>query len=307
MERGPTIPATVPADMDLGKPDTLRWLDRTKKILKELRYEARRDNVGLVAAGVSFYSTLAVLPALVIAVSLYGLFTDVEEAERQIDAVLNVMPGSAAQIIDTQMRNIAAASHPSISIGFALSMVVFAWTVSNATRAIVRGVKIAYDQADERSILERRDIAVSVTVVGIVFMLVALALIAAVPVWLGRIDPTHAVVTFGNFRWVLVGALFAVLAGSLYRFAPPQRPPHWRAVVPGTVTATALWTVTSIGFSVYVSSLGRYNETYGALGAAVVILLWFWLTSLAILLGAELNEVIDRSRIRQSALAEDSP
>jgi membrane protein len=293
--------------MDLGKADILCWLDRTKKILQEMRREARSDNVGLVAAGVSFYSTLAVLPALVIAVSLYGLFTDVEEAERQIEAVLSVMPGSAAQIIETQMRTVAAASHPSISIGFALSMVVFAWTVSNATRAIVRGVKIAYDQEDGRSILERRDVAVSVTVVGIVFILIALALIAAVPIWLRRIDPTDAVVTFGNFRWVLVGALFAVLAGSLYRFAPPQRHASWRGVVPGTVTATVLWTVTSIGFSVYVSSFGRYNETYGVLGAAVVILLWFWLSSLAILMGAELNQVIDRKQIRRSAPADDSP
>jgi membrane protein len=293
--------------MDMGKTDTLRWLDRTKKILKELRYEARRDNVGLVAAGVSFYSTLAVLPALAIAVSLYGLFTDVDEAERQIEAVVSVMPASAAQIIDTQMRTIAEASHPSISIGFALSVAVFAWTVSNATRAIVRGVKIAYDQENERSILERRDVDVGVTVVGISFMVVALALIAAVPVWLRRLDPTHAVVTFGNFRWVLVGALFAVLAGLLYRFAPPQRPPHRRSIVPGTVTATALWTVTSIGFSVYVSSFGRYNETYGTLGAAVVILLWFWLTSLAILMGAELNQAIDRRRMPRSATAADSP
>ena len=272
-----------------------------------MRHEARRDNVGLVAAGVSFYSTLAVLPALVIAVSLYGSFTDVEEAERQIEAVLDVMPDSAAQIIDTQMLTIVAASQPSISIGFALSMVVFAWTVSNATRAIVRGVKIAYNQEEGRSILERRDVAVSVTVVGIVFMLIALALIAAVPVWHRRIDPTHAFVTFGNFRWVLVGALFAALAGLLYHFAPPQRHPNWRAVVPGTVTATALWTVASIGFSVYVTSFGRYNETYGTFGAAVVVLLWFWLNSLAILIGAELNQVIDTRRIRRSPLAEDLP
>lgn len=284
--------------MDLGKTGTLRWLDRTKRILREMRHEARRDNVGLAAAGVSFYSVLAVLPALVIALSLYGLFTDVDEAERQIDAVLSVMPSSAAQIIETQMRSIAAASHPSISIGFAFSIAAFAWTVSNATRAIVRGVKIAYDQEDQRSILERRDVAVSVTVVGIVSMLIALALIAAVPVWFRRFDPTHAVVTFGNFRWVLVGALFAALASLLYRFAPPQRPPHWRAVVPGTITATVIWTVASIGFSVYVSSFGRYNETYGAVGAAVVILLWFWLTSLAILIGAELNQVLDTRRMR---------
>jgi membrane protein len=294
--------------MDLRKPDTPPLFDRPIRFLREMRVEIRRDNIVLVAAGVAFYSVLAVLPALVIAVSLYGLFTDLDEAERQIEAVLRVMPGSASQIIDTQMRTIAQTSRPSLSIGFVVSLAAFAWTVSNATRAVVRGVKIAYDQENEQSILERRDVAIGATVVGIISMLVALALIAAVPVWLRRLDPTHAIVTFGNFRWLLVGALFALLAGLLYRFAPPRRPPYWRAVVPGTLVATVIWTVTSIGFSVYVSSFGRYNQTYGTLGAAVVLLLWFWFTSLAILVGAELNEVIDRRHERTDpAVAEEGP
>ncbi|MGI9586431.1 MAG: YihY/virulence factor BrkB family protein [Acidimicrobiia bacterium] len=287
------------SDMEMENTGFGRRFNEAKTVLHDIRVEARRDNVGLVAAGVSFYSALAILPALVIALSLYGFFTNVDEAERQIAAVLSVMPGSAAQIIDTQMRAIADASHPSISIGFVLSIAILSWTVSNATRAMVRGVKIAYDQEDERSLLERRDVAVGATIVGIVFMLVALALVAAAPVWFQRFDPTHAVVTFGNFRWVLVGMLFAALAGLLYRFAPPRRPPDWRAVLPGMVTATVLWTATSIGFSVYVSSFGRYNETYGALGAAVVMLLWFWLTSLAILIGAELNQVLDKHRAQR--------
>ena len=292
--------------MELRKPDTPPLFDRPIGFLREIRVEIRRDNIVLVAAGVAFYSVLAVLPALVIAVSLYGLFTDLEEAERQIEAVLRVLPGSASQIIDTQMRTIAETSRPSLSIGFVVSLTAFAWTVSNATRAVVRGVKIAYDQENEQSILERRDVAIGATVVGIISMLVALAFIAAVPVWLRRLDPTHVIVTFGNFRWLLVGALFALLAGVLYRFAPPRRPPYWRAVVPGTLAATVIWTITSIGFSVYVSSFGQYNQTYGTLGAAVVLLLWFWFTSLAILVGAELNEVIDRRHERTDpAIAEE--
>lgn len=267
-------------------------LDHPRRIFRRFRGEIRRDNVVLVAAGVSFYAVLAVLPALVIAVSLYGLFTDLDEAERQIDAVLEVIPGSAAQIIGDQMRSIAQTSPASLSIGFIVSLAAFTWTASNATRAIVRGVKIAYDQEDEVSILERRDVAVVVTVVGIVSMLVALAVVAAVPIWLHRFDPTHAIVTFGNSRWVLVGAIFALGAALLYRYSPPQRPRTWRDVIPGTLAATVVWTLTSIGFSLYVSSFGRYNETYGTLGAAVVLLLWFWLTALAILTGAELNEAL---------------
>ena len=273
-------------------PEKPPWLYRSLRVTREMRAESRADHVTIVAAGIAFYAVLAVLPALFIAVSLYGLFTDIGEAERQIDAVLKVFPGSAAQIVDTQMRAIANASHVNLSFGFFVSLAVFTWTVSNATRALVQGVKIAYDQDDERSVLEHRVVAVGITVGTIVITLTALAVIAAVPVWLQRFDPTHRIVTFGNFRWALIGAGFALVAGLLYRFAPPRRPGSWRSVIPGAVFATTMWTVASIGFSVYVSSFGRYNETYGALGAAVVLLLWFWLMFLSILIGAELNEAL---------------
>ena len=156
----------------------------------------------------------------------------------------------------------------------------------------MRGVKIAYDQEDGQSVLEGRAVAVGITVSAIAITLFALAIIAAVPIWLQRFDPTQAIVTFGNFRWLLVGAGFALVASLLYRYAPPRRPDGWHTVLPGTIFATAMWTATSIGFSIYVSSFGRYNETYGTLGAAVVLLLWFWFTTLAILLGAELNEAL---------------
>ena len=282
--------------MELNGRTTPSWLDRPARIFNEMRIELRQDNIVLVAAGVAFYAVLAVLPALFIAVSLYGLFTDLAEAERQIQSMLEVLPGSTASILETQMRSIARASETNLSIGFAISLLAFAWTVSNATRAVVRGVKIAYDQEDGRSILERRDVAIGVTVAVIVTTLIALAIIAAVPVWLQRFDPTDAIVTFGNFRWILVGLGFAAIASLLYRYAPPARPDGWRSVLPGTVVATAVWTVTSIGFSLYVSSFGRYNETYGTLGAAVVLLLWFWFTALAILIGAELNEAVITTR-----------
>lgn len=282
--------------MKLKGSTTNATLARWARVFKVMRVETHQDNIVLVAAGVAFYAVLAVLPALVIAVSLYGLFTDLAEAERQIESILDVLPGSAAGIVATQMRSIARASEMHLTVGFVVSLLAFAWTVSNATRAIVRGVKIAYDQEDGRSVLERRAVAVGVTVAVIIVTVIGLAIIAAVPVWLRRFDPTDAVVTFGNFRWILVGIGFATIAGLLYRYAPPERPDGWHSVAPGMAVATAVWTVTSIGFSLYVSSFGRYNETYGTLGAAVVLLLWFWFTALAILIGAELNEALARER-----------
>jgi len=96
--------------------------------------------------------------------------------------------------------------------------------------------------------------------------------------------------------------------GLLYRYAPPIRPDGWRSVVPGVIFATVTWTAASIGFSIYVSSFANYNETHGTLGAAVILLLWFWFTSLAVILGAEVNEALvlrpfDRKRANAATTA----
>ena len=277
------------------------WGQRTLSVLKDLYRETQHDNVVIISAGVAFYGVLAILPALVIAISLYGIFTDPAEAERQIDGLLVVLPDSVGGMLDTQMRTISATSHADLSIGFAISLGALFWTVSNAARAMVQAVKIAYDQEGQRSPLERRWVALVLSLGMIAGGIIALSLIAAVPIWLGRFDPTHAIVTFGNARWVLLilGSMFTV--GLLYRYAPPQKPEGWRDVVPGVIGATALWAATSIGFSAYVSSFGNYNATYGALGAAVVLLLWFWFSSLSVILGAELNEVLRLHRLDRTS------
>ena len=276
------------------------WGENAVSVVRDLRHEMQHDNVVIISAGVAFYAVLAILPALFISISLYGIFTTPLEAERQVASLLVVLPDSVEGTLDTQMRTIAATSHASLSIGFAASTVALLWTVSNATRAMVRAVKIAYDQETERSPLERRWVSLVISIAVIIGGIIALSLVAAVPVWLQRFDPTHAIVTFGNTRWLFLIASTSFVVGLLYRYAPPHKPESWRDVVPGVITATVMWAATSLGFSVYVSSYGSYNATYGALGAAVVLLLWFWLTALSVIFGAELNEVLRLHRPHRS-------
>ena len=278
-----------------------QWVHRTTSILLQLREEVRNDNVVMVSAGVAFYGVLAILPATFIAISLYGLFTTVSEAERQIASLLVVLPESVAGTLEIQMRTIAATSDSSLSLGFAVSVLALLWTVSNATRATVRAIKIAYDQETEKSVLEGRMVSLGMTVVVIIGAIMALALVAAAPIWLQRFDPTDTIVTVGNIRWLALVAGSAFVIGFLYRYAPPRQPDGWRDVVPGVLAATTLWVVTSFGFSYYVASFGSYNATYGTLGAAVVLLLWFWLSALAVVFGAELNEVLRSQRFERSA------
>ena len=261
-------------------------------VVLDVRREADHDNVVIVAAGVAFYAVLALIPMLLLSISLYGMFTSLEEAERQVEALLDVFPNSTTDVLESQIVAIADAPTARLSLGFAASILALTWTVSSATRALVRAVKIAYDQETEKSILENRFVAIALTIAVIIALIIALALIAAVPVLLQNLEAGHPLITFGNFRWLLIGIGTALSIGLLYRFAPPRRPDGWKSVVPGVVFATVSWTLVSIGFSIYVSSFGSYNETYGALGAAVVLLLWFWLTALVVIVGAELNEVI---------------
>jgi membrane protein len=270
-------------------------------VFHDVRRETRHDNVVIVSAGVAFYGVLAILPALFISISLYGLFTDPAEAERQIASLLVVLPEGVASTLNNQMMSIAAASHADLSIRFLVSTVALLWTVSNVTRATVRAVKIAYDQETERSPLERRWASLLLSIAVIVGGVLALSLVAAVPIWLQRLDPTHVIVTFGNARWLALVAGSAFTVGLLYRYAPPRRPESWRDVVPGVIAATVIWATTSLGFSIYVSSFASYNATYGALGAAVILLLWFWFTSLAVILGAEINEVLRINRLSYDA------
>lgn len=264
------------------------WFDVGRRLWDETRH----DSAPVVAAGVAFYMMLALIPALVITVSFYGLFTEISEAERQIDALLEVLPEATVRTLETQIRPIADLSHGGLGVGVAVSIIALIWTASNATRAMIRAVVIAYDQEHLRSPLENRAAAMGLTAGFIVAGLVALALIAAAPIWLSRFDPTHAIVTFGNARWLLIAVGMSGGVALLYRYAPPRRPLSWLAVLPGVVAATGLWVAMSLGFSFYVANFGSYNQTYGVLGAAVVLLLWFWLTSLAVIVGAELNEVL---------------
>ena len=269
------------------------------EIAKDVRREADHDNVVIVAAGVAFYSVLALVPMLLLAVSLYGLFTTIERAERQVEALLDVFPQSTVDVLESQIFAIVEVRGSALSLGFAFSVVALVWTVSNATRALVKAVKIAYDQEEDRSILENRLVALPLTLAVIVALIVLLALIAAVPALIASLDGGHPLVSFGELRWVLIGVGVAGGIGALYRFAPPDRPDGWRSVVPGTVFATVMWVAVSFGFSFYVSSFGNYNETYGTLGAAVILLLWFWFSALAVILGAEVNEAIIRRRHQQ--------
>lgn len=262
-------------------------------ILKEWIAEIRTNNVALVSAGVAFYATLGVIPAAVMAITLYGMVTDRTEVEQQIIRILEVLPADTASVIADQIRPIATSPSAALSVGFVVGAVGLLWTASNAIRSIIRAVVIAYDLAEERSRFETRLISMGLTVAAIVLAGVMIGIVAVLPAWfaLAQIDLPAAAL-----RWVMLVLLVAGVATVLYRYAPPREAPPWGSLIPPIAFASFGWVTISVGFSLYVSNFGSYNKTYGALGAAVIVLMWFFLSAFVIISGAEMAAVMEKRK-----------
>lgn len=278
-----------------------------KDVLKRTKEEAKSDNIPLVAAGVAFYALLSLFPLLIAAISLFGLVMDPAQVEQSMEQLLTAMPEQARSVVQTQMRNIAAQTGGGLGLGLALSIAVALWTASSGMTNLQKALSLAYDE-QTRGFLKGRLTALALTLGGLVLLAAALAVIIGGPIvysFLGL--PTWALVLAQVAQWLVLAALFIVALGVLYHFGPNRDRAEWRWVSPGAVLATVLLLVISVGFSIYVAQFGSYNETYGALGGVIVLLLWLYFAAFAILIGAELNAEAEHQTRKDTTVGEDRP
>ncbi|HWJ09831.1 MAG TPA: YihY/virulence factor BrkB family protein, partial [Nocardioides sp.] len=262
------------------------WLQVVKRAWKE----AKSDQVPLLAAGVAFYSFLALFPAMIAAVMLYGLVRDPADVQKQIDELSATLPSDAASLLTTQLEALTSTSSGSLGLGLIISLALALWSASGGVGNVMTAVNLAYDEEETRGFVKRKALALGLTVGAIVFVVVAVGMVAVAPAIFDNL------VGAGPLRWALeaarwIGLLVAMslALGVLYKLAPDRDAPKFRWVSIGSIVATVLWLVASVGFSLYVDNFGSYNKTYGALAGVVVLLLWLWLTMYVVLLGAEVN------------------
>lgn len=258
--------------------------------------ESSADQVPLLAAGVAFFGFLALFPALIALTLVYGLIADPATISGQLGNLTSSLPAEARTLLETQLRQLASAPAQGLGWGLALSLVVALWSASGGVGNLVTAINIAYDEQRTRGFVKEKLVALGLTVGAVVFMVVLMALVAGVPVVL-------EVVGLGGgwrwlaeaVRWVLVAVLVMGALAVLYRVAPDRDAPTFRWASAGAVVATVLWLLASVGFSLYVTLFGNYAKTYGALAGVIVLLLWLWITSYAVLLGAEINAEAERA------------
>ena len=262
-------------------------------VIDRVRSEVKDDHVPLLSAGVAFFALLALVPAIVAIVSVYGLVADPAQVRTQIVGVLRAAPREVRDLVSAQLESIASSSGASTIVAVIIGIVAALWSASAGIGHLIDALNIAYDATETRGIVRRRVTALVFTVGAIVFVAVAIGVIGFLPALVAK---THlgaaGRVAVGIFRWV--GLLAGLMMGLavLYHYGPDRDQPKWRWTSPGAAVAATLWLLGSLLFSLYTANFAKYNETYGSLGAVVVLMLWLYLTSLSVVVGAEVNAEI---------------
>lgn len=251
------------------------------------------DNVGLLSAGIAFYAFLSIFPAIAAALMIWGLFTDVTALSSQLQALRELAPDAFGLVAD-QMVTISTQDDGGLTFGLIVSIVLAFWSASGGVAALMQAMNMAYHETEKRGFIHLNVLKLAFTVVGILFVALSVAAIAAVPPILKSLYLGAFVEALANLvRWLVIIAAFMAACAMIYRIAPSRVRARWRWIIPGAIAAGLIWLVASVAFSAYLENFDAYNATFGSLGAVAALLMWFWISAYAICLGAELNAQLE--------------
>jgi len=267
------------------------WRD----IARRVKSQIKEDKLSIIAAAVAFYGLLSVFPGLVALVGIYGLLADPAQIEQHVGALSAMLPPQAAEVLLTQLHDLASTDRTALGLGAIAGTVLALWSASGAVRTLMEALNVAYGEEEDRGFFRFYGTAIVLTLGGILGVVLAIGLVVGLPAALGLLGLNWLVdIVVRVVRWPVLAALAIVAFAVLYRYGPSRTPARWRWVSWGAAIAVALWLIGSALFSLYVTRFGNYNETYGAAGAVVILLMWFLLSSYAILIGAEIDAEMER-------------
>lgn len=268
-----------------------RWRD----VLIAVFSGISEDRIFLIAAGVTFYAILALFPGIGAVVSVYGLFADPNKIAGSLDTLSGFAPGGGVDVIRDQLTRLAHQNGTALSLGFAVSLVIALWFSNSGMTGLFDALNAVYEEKEQRSLLRYYAATLTFTVGAIVLILVAIAIIVALPVVLNYIpNASITAILLKIVRWPLLFLLIASALTVVYRYAPCREAPQWRSIIRSSVAATIVWLAASALFSWYVASFGSYNKTYGSLGAIFGFMTWMWVSMVVVLVGAKLDAELER-------------
>ena len=280
------------------------WKDIAWRVWAELG----RDRVTLVAAGVTFYTLLALFPALAAFVSIYGFVADPQTIADHIAFLGGLLPSEGLELIRAQLDGLLQQNTESLGFGFVLGLAVALWSANNSVKALFQAMNVAYEEEEKRSIVRLHLVSFSFTLGAILIGVMFLLSVGVVPAALAllRLDAwTEWMVSLG--RWPVLLLAVGTAISLVYRYGPSRTEAKLQWITWGSALATLVWIAASVGFSFYLENFANYNATYGALGAVIGLMMWSWLSVVILLVGAEINAEIEHQTARDSTVGERQP
>ncbi|WP_371136842.1 YihY/virulence factor BrkB family protein [Falsiroseomonas sp.] len=276
------------------------------QILKRTASQASEDRLMMEAAAVTFYTLLALFPALASLVSIYALVADPATIQGHLSALGGIVPGGGMEIIEEQVQRVASTAGGTLGFGAAAGLLISLWSSNQAAKAMFDALNIIYEEREKRSFIKLTLTTLTFTLGFFLFAILTMVAVVAVPVVLGLVglgSTAEMLLSYG--RWPLMLLLVGLVLACLYRWGPSRAEAKWRWVSWGSGFAAVAWLAASAGFSWYVANFGNYNETYGSLGAVIGFMTWIWISAIVILLGAELNAEMEHQTAQDTTTAPD--
>jgi membrane protein len=279
-----------------------------KDILWRTFSQISEDRLLAVAAGVVFYSLLALFPAVTAFVSFYGLFAKASTVSSHLFLLASVMPEGGVQIVQEQIGRLLAKGDNQLGFGLLFGLGLALWSANAGMKAVIDALNVVYDEVEKRGIIKLNLVSLAFTLSGIAAMLLAVAAVVIFPLVLSHFGlGALSGRLIAILRWpaLLLGLLVALAV--LYRYGPSRREARWKWLSVGAFVAAFAWLGGSALFSWYLARFANYDATYGSLGTAIGLMMWMWLTFIVVLVGAELNSEIEHQTAHDTTVGLPKP
>lgn len=267
-------------------------------------------NLSLLAGGVAFFTFLAITPLIAATVMIYGLIGDVTTVQRQMSTIIDIVPSDVASVIESQLLGVVTTSSGIAGLALIIALFFALYGGMRAATGLIGALNVINEEHETRNIVSLTLRAAGLTLAAVFIALTGL-ISGGIFAWLelqtGVIFGPLTDFIFKLLTWVAAIALGSIGFSLIMRYGPDRAPAKWAWLSPGSVLATILWIAISFGFSFYVAYISDYNSTYGSLSAIVVFLMWLFLSSYGVLIGALLNAEIERQTMEDTTIGPDRP
>lgn len=278
-----------------------------KDILLRTYHDVGENRIMLVSAGVTFFTLLAIFPAVAALVSLYGLVADPSTIAEQLASLQGIIPQGAIDIVGEQVTRLNEKGSSTLGLSLLIGLALSIWSANGGMKHIFDALNLVYNEREKRSFIRLNLVSLAFTAGALFFLVLALASVVLVPIVLKFVGLGANAWWLSLLRWpvLLVAVLFGL--ALLYRYGASRDAPRWRWATPGSTLAAILWLGGSLLFSWYVSNFGKYNQTYGSLGAAIGFMTWIWLSTTIVLLGAQVNAEMEHQTAEDTTVGKPQP